>query len=429
MLTPVEAGLARIGTPGVCGVTVRGRLDTDALARAVDLLCSWHPVLAGRITATADGLRLTAAPNHSPGPREVTGDACDLDAPFTLDEPLLRVTVAHRPDGTHLLAFAVHHAVSDGMSALTAMSRLWQTYTALVTGGRPTPPPADAGLPRSTEELLADRYPPHDTDAWLARQVAAAAGQPAPVQLPVSTALAGRGSPHGAHLHSTELTGADVVRLYRRAREENTTPAALMCALVMLAARARLAPEPGPLPLALGCTVDLRSRLVPPIPRHRMVQASSLVPVTAPVDTSDTLGAVARTVAGRLASALAGASAERQLMVASRMLSGAASLPFTAMLSNLAICPLRLSPPPDTAVSRLFAYAPPPGPGPTLFITRTRETMGLHLATPRSWFDDAQAAGLAQALTGRLAMALVPHMSRDPAGPTPARRRRAKEIP
>ncbi|CCB71118.1 phthiocerol/phthiodiolone dimycocerosyl transferase family protein [Streptantibioticus cattleyicolor] len=406
-LSPGEAALARTGTPAVTGVTVHGRLDTGALARAMELMCSWHPVLTCRITGTVGGPSLVTTPRRRPPLRESAGDdPWPVDAPFALDEPLMRATVVHRPDDTHLLAFALHHAVSDGMSALTALSRLWQTYTALLAGVRPAPPPTRAELPRAVDELLARRHPRHDIDAWLARQEAASAGQPAPARLPARGTPPGTGPPHGAHLHTTELTSAQAVRLYRTAREAGTTPAALVCALIMLAARARLGPDAGPLPLALGVTVDLRSRTAPPVPRHHIMQAASLVPVTAPVAAGDAPAAIARTVAGQLASALADAWPERQVMAAGRLLAGPAPLPFTAMVSNLAACPVRLDPPPGTAVTGLFAYAPPPGPVPTVFVTRTRRCLGFHLATPRAWFDAAQAAGLARSLADQLARVL-----------------------
>ena len=40
---------------------------------------------------------------------------------------------------------AIHHAISDGVSALSLVSQLWQTYTALVTGTpEPVQPPDPA---------------------------------------------------------------------------------------------------------------------------------------------------------------------------------------------------------------------------------------------------------------------------------------------
>ncbi|MGP3969928.1 phthiocerol/phthiodiolone dimycocerosyl transferase family protein [Streptomyces sp. 6N223] len=399
-----EAAMARTGTPAVSGVTVHGPLDVDALARAADQVCAWHPVLRCRITAEADGYRLAAAP-HEPPPRLRETERCeDIDSPFAPGEPLLRAAVIRRPaDACHRVALAVHHAVADGVSGLALLSRLWQTYTALVAGKRPPAPPVEPRLPRPAEELLAERHPPEDIAAWLADQAAAAAGQPPPARLlPARAPAAG----HGAHLHTVELPGAQVVRLYRAARRKGTTPAGMLSALVLLAARTQLRPVQGPLPLALGSMVDLRSRTAPPIPAHRVVQASSFVPVTAQVSAADDPAALGRAVDRQLASARADAYAERQVVAMSRLPDGPVALPFTAMLSNLAAFPLRLTLPPGTSATELFAYAPPPGPVPTVFVTRTRQALGLHLATPRAWFHVEQATGLARSLTRHLTAAM-----------------------
>ncbi|WP_158853987.1 phthiocerol/phthiodiolone dimycocerosyl transferase family protein [Saccharothrix deserti] len=401
-LSAVEEFVARTGTPVVLGATVHGPLDIDALARAVRRLSDWHPVLTYRITRQGHRHRLSPAP-HQPPPRlRQTTPHEPFDAPFAPGDPLLHAGLTRQPDGTHRLVLAIHHAISDGVSALSLTSLLWQTYTALVTGApEPTPPPDLAPHP-ATDDLLAHRHPPLKVAAWLT-------GQALDLAVHRSARLPGHRpgpSPEpGAHLHTTELTTAQAHRLYRTARQHNTTSTALLSAIILLAARTQL-PSHRPRRLSLGVTIGLRPCLTPPIPAHRLLTATSFVPVATEVGTNDAPTELASRIDRQLATARDTAHAERQAVALRYLLHAPTPIPFTMMLTNMATHRFRPTLPPGTRLTATFGYAPPPGPVPAVFITRVHHTLALHLATPRAWFDARQAASLAQALSHQLVTAV-----------------------
>ncbi|MFJ6677174.1 condensation domain-containing protein [Actinosynnema sp. NPDC091369] len=397
-LSALEEFVARTGTPVVLGATVRGPLDTRALSRAVQRLCDHHPLLGFRITRDGRRHRLTPAPDEPPPElRHVRGPE-PLDGPFAAGDPLLRVTLERQPDGAHRLVVAIHHAISDGVSALSLVSLLWQTYTALVTGGPEPSPPSERAVHPATDDLPAHRHPPLAVAAWLAGQAFRMAVHPA-ARLPLHRP----GSPPepGAHLHTVELTEARAHRLHRTARQHRTTSTALLCATILLAARTRTPPNRRG--VSLGVTIGLRPCTTPPIPAHRLVTATSFVPVTARVDADTTPAALGHVIDRRFASARGTAHAERQAVALRYLLHAPTPIPFTMMLTNMATHRFRSTLPPGVELTGAFGYAPPPGPVPAVFVTRVDRTLALHLATPRAWFDADQAAGLAHALTTQLA--------------------------
>ncbi|NUT95344.1 MAG: hypothetical protein HOY78_25285 [Saccharothrix sp.] len=397
-LSAVEEFVARTGTPVVLGATIHGPLDTDALAQAVQRLSDHHPVLTHRITRKRNRHHLTPAADQPPPHLRHTDEP--VDTPFAPGDPLLRATLTPQPDGTHRLVLALHHAISDGVSALSVISSLWRTYTALVTGTpEPARPPMKEPLP-ATDDLLAERHRPLEVAAWLAKQAVHMALHRA-ARLPSRPA-----SPPepGVHLHTTELTTAQAHRLYRTAREHGTTPNALLCAIILLAARTRLTTSDRPPRLSLGVTIDLRRCAA--VPAHHLVTATSFVPVTARVAAGHTPTALAASIDRQFTEARATAHAERQAVALRYLLHAPTPIPYTMMLTNMATHPFRPTLPPDIHLTDAFGYAPPPGPLPAVFITRVDRTLALHLATPRAWFTADQATGLAQALTRQLTTVL-----------------------
>ncbi|XVV07564.1 condensation domain-containing protein [Actinosynnema sp. CA-248983] len=278
-LSAVEEFVARTGTPVVLGATLHGPLDTDALAQAVQHLTDRHPVLTHRITRNGNRHHLTPAPDQPPPHLRHTTPDEPFDTPFTPGDPLLRATLT----GEGRLVLAIHHAISDGVSALSLASDLFQTYTALLTGNHHPAPPPEQPLHPATDDLLAHRHPPLKVAAWLAKQAAHLALHPA-------TRLPGhKPSPvPGAHLHTTELTRTQARHLYRTARQHHTTSTALLCAITLQAAHTQLAPRPRPHRLAMGVTIGLRPCTTPPIPAHHLVTATSFVPITTKITPDDT---------------------------------------------------------------------------------------------------------------------------------------------
>ncbi|MEJ2856045.1 MULTISPECIES: phthiocerol/phthiodiolone dimycocerosyl transferase family protein [unclassified Saccharothrix] len=393
-LSAVEEFVARTGTPVVSGATIHGPLDTDALARAVRLLCDRHPVLTHRIIRDGTRHRLTPALDHPPQLRHTSPDE-PFDTPFAPGDPLLRATLARHPDGTHRLVLAVHHAISDGVSAVTLASELWQTHTALVTGTHKPVPPEPEPHP-ATDDLLAHRHPPLKVATWLA-------GQAVHLATHRGARLPGRRTTPpepGAHLHTVELTTAQAQGLYRTARRYGTTTTALLCSIILLAAHTRL--RPARRRLSLGVTITLRPCTTPPIPAHHVVTATSFVPITAKVGTDDTPATLGPLIDHQFTAARTTSHAERQAVALRYLLHAPTPIPYTMMVTNMATQRLRLTLPPGINLTDVFGYAPPPGPLPAVFITRVDHTLALHLATPRTWFDTDQAAHLAHALARQL---------------------------
>ncbi|MGV9251183.1 non-ribosomal peptide synthase/polyketide synthase [Streptomyces sp. NPDC003697] len=123
---------------------LRGRLDEDALRRALDALVARHETL--RTTFAEDGGRARQVV-HPPAsvrwaPDDLTGAAdpeaalealLDREAatPFDLTAgPLLRVRLARTADEEHVLVLAVHHIATDGWSVAVLGRDLGELYAA-----------------------------------------------------------------------------------------------------------------------------------------------------------------------------------------------------------------------------------------------------------------------------------------------------------
>ncbi|MFE2724829.1 amino acid adenylation domain-containing protein [Kitasatospora sp. NPDC059327] len=124
------------------------RIDTEALARAVDATVIRHPALAAALVER-DGLVRQVPAGRPPALTVVdatadTGEASakrlaeELALPFDLVAgPLARFTLYQRPDGTDDLLVVAHHAVFDGQSKDVLAADLAAAYTAALAGERP----------------------------------------------------------------------------------------------------------------------------------------------------------------------------------------------------------------------------------------------------------------------------------------------------
>ncbi|MFJ9952360.1 amino acid adenylation domain-containing protein [Kitasatospora sp. NPDC091207] len=126
------------------------RIDTEALARAVDATVTRHPALAAALVER-DGLVHQVPAGRPPALTVVdatadTGEASakrlteELVLPFDLAAgPLARFTLYRRPDGTDDLLVVAHHAVFDGQSKDVLAADLAAAYAAALAGERPVP--------------------------------------------------------------------------------------------------------------------------------------------------------------------------------------------------------------------------------------------------------------------------------------------------
>ncbi|MEU1285625.1 condensation domain-containing protein [Kitasatospora sp. NPDC005856] len=133
-------------------VRLRGRLDEEALVRALTEIVRRHEVLRGRIADSDDGPRhvtepvetfvptvtdLTHAPAEQAWQRARELVAADLATPFDLGTaPMLRARLIRVAPDDHLLLLVIHHIACDGWS----LSVLWQEFSAgygAAVAGRP----------------------------------------------------------------------------------------------------------------------------------------------------------------------------------------------------------------------------------------------------------------------------------------------------
>ncbi|AVP97134.1 hypothetical protein C7S18_07980 [Ahniella affigens] len=140
------------------GLLLRGPLDQQALASAVDRLVARHEILrtryvlnAGEPTRRTDGsivptlqqLDLSSLPEPEQRARqdqlivEHAKQRFDLEQGGLFSATLLQLASEH-----HILLLAMHHIVSDAWSMTLILDELWDNYGAILQGAPPVPPPS-----------------------------------------------------------------------------------------------------------------------------------------------------------------------------------------------------------------------------------------------------------------------------------------------
>ncbi|TDC86435.1 non-ribosomal peptide synthetase [Actinomadura sp. 7K507] len=227
---------------------VRGRLDLDALQRAVTEIVRRHDALRYSFTtqkgrpvvtvAAPEGIdipfaRTDAHPESTWSDGDIRAWAeARREEPFDLSSPsLLRVAVLNLADGDAVLVFTIHHIVFDGWSRAMFLDELRVEYAAL-TAGAPKPPaqPVPRYADVVAEELrrleggeLADQI-----NYWTERLKDA----PVSIDLPAADVAPDADDPRDdrasiAH-HSLDYTLADALR--RSAGTHDSTPFMLLLA-------------------------------------------------------------------------------------------------------------------------------------------------------------------------------------------------------
>ncbi|MEW2380423.1 amino acid adenylation domain-containing protein [Micromonospora sp. NPDC047812] len=134
------------------GYRIRGRLDRDALGRAVKHVVDRHEVLRTRIETvdgepyqviTAGGGELRLIDLRDADDPEASARwlaAAEVDTPFSLSAgPLFRVALLRLADEDHVLLCTAHHAVFDGWSLVVLTEELTAAYRAYSRGSSPPP--------------------------------------------------------------------------------------------------------------------------------------------------------------------------------------------------------------------------------------------------------------------------------------------------
>jgi acetyltransferase len=296
-LSPTER--IHAGKETYIGYTVRaaGRLDPDALATAYEAVCRSYPQLSARIEDGADGPVLTESDAR---PQVVVRDG-DLDQPMTgleVDQRRSLSTLGVVRDGDEAsVCLAIQHSVADAHHATEVLAALWSCYTDVVDGV-PVDLPRHP-LPRSLEDLLAERGI-HPT----APAPAAAPAPPRPAAPPPAPVV--------RHVVQHRLSAEQTTALTERAHRERVTINGLLSGVILLA-EAEIRDLP-PADLVYRYTVNLRSRLTPPVGATEGTNVLGGVGFRVTGATPPDAVAIGRAVGEQLRAGLADGSIQRSLL-------------------------------------------------------------------------------------------------------------------
>ncbi|MFE9561566.1 amino acid adenylation domain-containing protein [Streptomyces sp. NPDC006487] len=199
------------------------RIDTAALARAVDAVTERHPALFARLVER-DGQvwQEPAARRPDLVCVEAPGDEADLEKrleeeaarPFVLETgPLSRFTLHQRADGSAELLFTAHHSVFDGNSK----DVLTRDLAAAYRGEAPLPPATAPAAPTAPTAPAADPGSVQRAAEWYGPRWAAAT-EPVLPGVSRTPTVAGAGE-----TVEWRLTGAEVAELAAAADLGGTT--------------------------------------------------------------------------------------------------------------------------------------------------------------------------------------------------------------
>ncbi|WP_186785284.1 phthiocerol/phthiodiolone dimycocerosyl transferase family protein, partial [Streptomyces misionensis] len=400
-LAPSEAAMALAGGPVAAGWTLHGRLDVELLRAAVHELSRRMPVLAARVVEGPAGPVLRRDLADPEVGLDLAPDGwAPQDAAFLRPgEQVLRVLLHRDAPDRHTLTLLAWHAVSDGACLMALHRRLWLIHRELA-GKTGTTASAPGALPRPVEERLHERYGAADIAAYASRWSARLAASRSAALLPGAARNGGPGPAHGAHRHRLALSADQTRSLVRHARRSEATVNGLVCALAMTAVRGLLTPGDGPLRQSCLIPVDLRPRLQPPLPADEFAFAASTTSATALVGPGTPPGAVAGEISRQVRASLDAGHAELEYLATAGMLDRLASAALTVAVSDVARHSTPPALPDGLTATRPYVLTIPPGPLPTLFVTRHREAVCLDLVQPRAWYTREQAGHLADALRG-----------------------------
>ena len=134
-------------------IRLRGRVDAEALRRALELVVHRHEALRTLVHEDGDApMQRVTEPSRFELPVVAPADADEarrvLDAeawrPIDLAaEPAVRALLVRLSDDEQVLALTIHHAQADGWSLGIVLREASAAYEAFVAGGEPQLPPVD----------------------------------------------------------------------------------------------------------------------------------------------------------------------------------------------------------------------------------------------------------------------------------------------
>ncbi|MBZ4321423.1 phthiocerol/phthiodiolone dimycocerosyl transferase family protein [Streptomyces huiliensis] len=400
-LAASEAAFVPFGTPIHFSQRVYGRFDLDALASVVEDLLGLHPVLSARIVTGDQGHVLRLDPSV-PGPRLGVGDGIDqAGVPYAPDTPLFRVVVAKEAEDRHRLALSVHHAISDGVSALALLHTLWRGYSARVTGRTPHLPPPAAGLPRPVEEHFRARFSTEELSVFL-RDRSAKTRDLVPACVPALAAgRDARATQAGVHRRRVRLAAGSVDQLTRTAKAARMSLHALACGIALRAVHSQTPSRDDSVPMTCLSALDLRRRFRPPMPMHEMVLAATASRAVVEVGPDSHPVGIGRRVLEQLRAAVLDNTVQKAIAATAELMDEVAHTPISVLVSDLMTKTPPLLLPPDLSSGPIDGCTLPPGPLPSVFLTGGHDgTAGLDitLVMAADWFTARQADDLAEAI-------------------------------
>ncbi|MCE7082629.1 non-ribosomal peptide synthetase [Streptomyces sp. ST2-7A] len=227
-------------------VWLRGRIDVDTLERAVAAVVGRHDQLRAVFEYGGDDLTQRVLPREEQPfrlARAVTSRenlprwfAEETAVPFDLVRgPVYRTTLLELGEEEWVLAFCVHHIVTDGWSAELFFADLSSAYCRLVDGDAPFPGEVlrdvPGSAPGSYREAVVEERRRMGSPGFVDRVEAAAgtvAGASFALDLPVNATAATEPAP--AATHRVRLPDTLVRRVEERATEYGMTPFMLYAA-------------------------------------------------------------------------------------------------------------------------------------------------------------------------------------------------------
>ena len=245
-------------------IELRGRLDTKALAEALNLIVQRHSALRTTYVST-DSVPLQKIWATWPSPLRDLDLTLDQDlynsvlreearTPFDLTSDLmLRALLIRLADERHVLVLTIHHIAFDGWSLGILYKELSHLYRAFAQGAAPSLPELPiqyVDFAESERKRLHSGAMDADIEYWRGQLAGAE-----PLRLPFDHPSALQTELHGANLE-THLNSRLVLQLEQLARQENAT-----LFMVMLAAfQALLHRSTGQQDILVGVPVANRPR-------------------------------------------------------------------------------------------------------------------------------------------------------------------------
>ncbi|TCO45881.1 phthiocerol/phthiodiolone dimycocerosyl transferase family protein [Actinocrispum wychmicini] len=296
-LAPTENWFVAIGAYIGYAVQVRGQVDLRILSAAFDAVRNAYPILSTRLETV--GRTHMLARGVPPLPTPTVCDAENLDDLFfdVNVDPRRAMAGIHvvRVGNRSTITLMVHHAIADAHHALAILDELWSAYADLARGV--TPDLSPHAYPDAVEKILSDRglgkfeYPTPPASTPPRRDFASEAGLPVFANSIIRCKL------------DAERTSALIELCHR----EKITMNALVSAAIIRSEADDRHVSIANVPYFI--TVDMRTRLAPPLTPTAATNVLSWIGFTATPHTDIDFVGLSRAIGAHLPAELADGTA------------------------------------------------------------------------------------------------------------------------